>query len=396
MLPEKCVAWGRSKNCIRELSEYGAARKAEIGPENVFDYSIGSPSIPAPDTVTDTMRELLDMDPVVLHAYTPASGLPALRKAIADDLLVRFRANIPPELIYVCCGAAAGLATCMHGLLCPGDEALTFAPFFPEYRVYAEGAGGSFAALPPAAGLQPDLDALEAALGPHSKLLIINTPNNPSGVILTEETLSRLGDILRQAQQRYGHTIYLVSDEPYRELVYDRTVPFVPDYYENTIICYSFSKSLSLPGERLGYLAVSERMEDRYTVFAALEGAARACGYINAPSFMQWVVARCIGQTSDLSVYKRNRDLLYQGLCSLGFECVYPDGAFYLFMKSPEPDAKVFSERAKKYELLLVPADDFGLGGYVRLAYCVSEDMIRRSMPAFGRLAAEYFKGKGE
>ena len=391
ILPEKSLAWGRSKSCIRELAAYGAARKAAIGPENVFDFSIGNPSVPAPPAVAQAMRELMEMDPVALHGYTPAAGRPSLRKAIAEDLKTRYGSRIPPELIYVCCGAAAGLAACMHGLLCPGEEALTFAPFFPEYRVFVEGAGGVLTALPPAAELQPDLAALEAALNPRSKLLIINTPNNPSGVILSPETLTQLGQVLRRAEQRFGHPVYLVSDEPYRELVYDGKAPFVPDFYENTILCYSFSKSLSLPGERVGYLAVSDAMAERELVFAALAGAARSLGYVNAPSFMQFVAERCVGLTADLSVYKANRDLLYRSLCELGFTCVYPDGAFYLFMQSPEPDAKAFSERAKRYELLLVPADDFGLGGYVRLAYCVTEDMIRRSLPAFAALAADYF-----
>ena len=391
MLPEKSLAWGQSKSCIRELAAYGTARKAEIGADKVFDFSIGNPSVPAPASVAAAMEELLRMDPAELHGYTPAVGLPGLRRAIAEDLQKRYGSHIPAERIYVCCGAAAGLASCMRGLLCPGEEAIAFAPFFPEYRVFVEGAGGVLTVVPPAEGLQPDLDVLERVLNANTKLILVNTPNNPSGVILSPATLTRLGDILRRAEAQFGHTIYLVSDEPYRELVYDGTaVPFVPDYYDNTILCYSYSKSLSLPGERIGYLAVSERMAEGNQVFASLAGAARSCGYVNAPSLMQRVVEKCVGQTADISVYKANRDLLYQGLCDLGFTCVYPDGAFYLFMKSPEPDAKAFSERAKKYELLLVPSDDFGMGGYVRLAYCVSEDMIRRSLPAFAKLAGEY------
>ncbi len=390
MLQKNSLAWGRSKSCIRELAAYGAKRKAEIGAENVFDFSIGNPSVPAPPEVDASLRALLETEEsVTLHGYTPAAGLPSLRTAIAVDLNARLDAPVSAEGIYVCCGAAAGLAACCRGLLCPGEEAIAFAPFFPEYRVFVEGAGGTLVTVPPAEGLQPDFDALEQAITEKTALVIVNTPNNPSGVVLSAASLTRLGEILRAAEERFGHTICLVSDEPYRELVYDGTLPpCVLHFYDDAILCYSFSKSLSLPGERIGYLAVSERMTGRDEVFAALAGAARASGYVNAPSLMQRVIERCLGLTSNLSVYKNNRDLLYTGLTALGFDCVYPDGAFYLFMKCPEPDAKAFSERAKQFELLLVPSDDFGLGGYVRLAYCVPEEMIRRSMAAFGALAA--------
>ncbi len=392
MLPEKCLALGRSKNCIRVLAAYGAQRKAAIGADKVFDFSLGNPSIPAPPQVDDAIRDLLqNCESTALHGYTPAAGLPSLRAAIAEDLRTRLGAPVSADGVYVCCGAAAGLIACCRGLLCPGEEALTFAPFFTEYRVFVEAAGGTLTVIPPAAGLQPDLDALERGIGERTKLLIVNTPNNPSGVVLSAESLTRIGEILRAAERRFGHPIYLVSDEPYRELVYDGALPpSVLRFYDDAILCYSFSKSLSLPGERIGYLAVSDRMAEKQDVFDALAGAARACGYVNAPSLMQRVVERCLGLTGDLSVYRENRDLLYRGLTELGFDCVYPEGAFYLFVRSPEPDAKAFSERAKQFELLLVPSDDFGLEGYVRLAYCVSGDMIRRSMPAFRALAESY------
>ena len=392
MLPEKSLAWGRSKNCIRVLAAYGAERKAAIGADKVFDFSLGNPSVPAPPQVDEAIRDLLrEGDGTALHGYTPAAGLPSLREAIAEDLRSRLGAPVSADGVYVCCGAAAGLVACCRGLLCPGEEALTFAPFFTEYRVFVEGAGGTLGVIPPAAGLQPDLDALEARVGEKTWMLIVNSPNNPSGVVLSAESLTRIGEILQAAERRYGHPIYLVSDEPYRELVYDGALPpSVLRFYDDAIICYSFSKSLSLPGERIGYLAVSDRMADREDVFAALAGAARGSGYVNAPSLMQRVVERCLGLTADLAVYRKNRDMLYRGLKDLGFDCVYPDGAFYLFVKSPEPDAKAFSERAKRFELLLVPSDDFGLSGYVRLAYCVSGDMIRRSMPAFRALAESY------
>ena len=391
MLPEKCLNWGRSKSCIRELAAYGAKRKAEIGADRVFDFSIGNPSVPAPECVDEALREVLQMDSVEVHGYTAAVGLMSLRQAIAGDLSRRCSATVTADMVYVTCGAAAGLAACMHGLLLPGEEVIAFAPFFPEYRVFAEGAGGVLVTAPPTETLQPDFDAFEKLLSEKTKAVIVNTPNNPSGVVLSAQSLAELGRRLRAAEARFGHTIYLISDEPYRELVYDgEPVPSVLDYYDDTIVGYSFSKSLSLPGERIGYLAVGPAMADKQDVFDALAGAARSCGYVNAPSLMQRVAEKCIGQTADITVYKGNRDKLYNGLKERGFTCVYPDGAFYLFVKSPEADAKAFSERAKKYELLLVPSDDFGLTGYVRVAYCVSADMIERSMPAFTELAKEY------
>lgn len=392
MINEKSLAWGRSKSCIRELAGYASARKAEIGIENVFDFSIGNPSVPAPPQVNDTIRALLDnTDSTMLHGYTPAPGLPSLRKAIADDLNKRYDANIIPEMVYVCCGAAAGLCSSIRALLCDGDEVIAFAPFFAEYTVFTEAAGGRLLSVPPMDDMQPDIGALESAITEKTKILIINTPNNPSGVLLTEDSLNKIADVMRKAQEKYGHSIYLLSDEPYRELVFDGvSTKSATRFYDNTIICYSFSKSLSLPGERIGYVAVSSTMAERQDIFDAICGAARGYGYVNAPSLMQRVVENCMGLTSDISAYKRNRDILYKGLSDCGFDCVKPDGAFYLFVKSPEPDAKAFSERAKKYELMLVPGDDFGVKGYVRLAYCVSEKTIVDSMPSFKKLAEEY------
>ncbi|MEA5151941.1 MAG: pyridoxal phosphate-dependent aminotransferase [Oscillospiraceae bacterium] len=394
MLPEKSLAWGRTKSCIRELAAYCGRRKAEIGAENVFDFSLGNPSVPAPPCVAEAMEEALRLDSASLHGYTPAAGLPGFRRAIAEDLNARFGAGVSADMIYVTCGAAAGLAACMHGLLLPGEELVAFAPFFPEYRVFAESAGGALVTVPPLPDMQPDLDALERAVGEKTRAVIVNTPNNPSGAVLPAASLRRLGDILRAAEAKYGRAIYLISDEPYRELVYDGApADCVFKYYDDAIICYSFSKSLSLPGERVGYLAVGSAMADGQDVFDAISGAARGCGYVNAPSSMQRVIEKCLGRTADISVYRRNRDLLYSGLTALGFDCVHPGGAFYLFMRSPEADAKAFSERAKKYELALVPSDDFGIEGYVRLAYCVPEEMIRRSLPAFAALARDYRLG---
>lgn len=288
MLPKTILGFGLSKSCIRELAAYGARRKAEIGADQVFDFSLGNPSIPAPPCVEESIRELLKLDSTQLHGYTPATGIPSLRKTIAADLRKRFDLPAREDLIYVTCGAAAGLAICMHAFLLPGEEVIAFAPFFPEYRMFTEGVGGKLVAVPPTEGLQPDLDALRRSITEKTKLVIVNTPNNPSGVILSEESLKELAGILHEAELRYGHPIYLISDEPYRELVYDgQKVPCVLHYYDNAILDYSYSKSLSLPGERIGYLAVSARMEAAETVFAAICGGGRVCGFVNAPSLMQ-------------------------------------------------------------------------------------------------------------
>ena len=390
-LNPQSLAWGRAENNIRALSAYAAARKAEIGPDRVFDFSIGSPSVPSPPCVEEAIRAVLEeTDPVELHAYTPAPGLPGLRKAIARELNERSAAGFDWRRVYVTMGASSGLAAFCRAVLLPGDKVVAFAPYFMEYRVFAEAAGGTLVTVPPRADMQPDLGALASVLDEKVKLVIINSPNNPSGAVLTAERLREAAALLSEAERRSGHAVWLLSDEPYRELLYDgHGAPCAADLYDDTVICYSYSKSLSLPGERLGYLAVSSRARDAGAVFDAIAGAARACGYINAPSLIQRAVERCIGKTADLEVYAQNRALLYDGLRRLGFECVCPDGAFYLFVKSPIPDAVAFSERAKRRELILVPSDDFGVQGYLRLAYCVPTEMIERSMSAFAALAEE-------
>ncbi len=393
MFPEKTMKWGKSRNCIRELFEYGAARKAEIGAENVYDFSLGNPSIPTPACVNEAIIRLVnEQDPIALHGYTSAPGRPSLRKAIADDLNARYGTAMEMGDIFVTCGAAAGLAAFLRAVLMPGDEVIAFAPFFPEYTVFTEASGGVLVAVPPREpDFQIDFAAFEAAITERTKCVIVNSPNNPSGVVLSRESLQGLADILSAAEAKYGHSIYLLSDEPYRELVYDGVeVPCVMNFYPNTVICYSFSKALSIPGERIGYLAVSEKMAQRSEVNFAIAGAARALGHINAPSLLQQVMEQCLNAVSDVSKYKENRDILYGGLTEMGYECVKPDGAFYLFVKSLEPDSKAFSERGKAHELLLCPADDFGCPGYIRISYCVDKDMIVRSMPAFKALIAEY------
>ena len=390
---EKMMGLGTVRSAIRDLFEYGLKRKKEIGEENVFDFSLGNPSVPAPEEVNASIRTFLDTtDSVALHGYTSAVGAEDVRERIASDIQARFGAKIDKTDLYMTCGAAASLTITLNALSTPGSEFIAIAPFFPEYRVFSEAAGGTFKVVPAdVEKFQIRFDALEETVNEQTKAIIVNSPNNPTGVIFTRETLEKLAAFLKTREEAYGHPIFLIADEPYRELVYeDVEVPYLPNLYADTIVCYSFSKSLSLPGERIGYIAVPKDLSEHDAVFAAVAGAGRALGYVCAPSLMQRVVAECLGKTSDLAVYKKNRDLLYNALVSFGYDCVYPDGAFYLFVKSPEPDAKAFAEKAKKYELLIVPSDSFGCEGYVRLAYCVSTDMIERSLPAFEKLMKEY------
>lgn len=390
------LAWGYIRNCIREVMEYGTIRKAEIGAEKVFDYSLGNPSVPAPACVNEAIAEALNMDSVKLHGYTTAAGLPSLRAALADDLNERFGFGLTEDDFYVTCGAASSLVISLKAVLFPGDEVLVMAPFFPEYRVFTEVCGGIVRVVPPRSDFEIDIDAVKEALSPKTKAVIINSPNNPSGMVYSEKTLQELSDLLRAHEASIGETIYLLNDEPYRELVYDmEQAPNAMHYYDDTIICYSFSKSMSIPGERIGYIAVSPKMRNKDDVCAAIKGAGRAFGYINPPSLFQRVIEKCMRQKSsprysDISIYKKNRDLLSNGLREIGYECVEPRGAFYLFAKALEPDAKAFCERAKRYELLLVPSNDFGIDGYFRMAYCVPSEMIEKSMPAFKALMDEY------
>ncbi|MBQ8658256.1 MAG: pyridoxal phosphate-dependent aminotransferase [Clostridia bacterium] len=393
MLNEKMYALGNKRSVIREIFEYAKKRGGEIGKENVFDFSIGNPSVPAPEEVNQTIKKLVDETPSVeLHGYTSAQGDKRVRDTIAANLCKRFGAKISGDDLYMTCGAAASLTITFHALKEDGDEFITFAPYFTEYKVFVEGAGASLKALDSDRNLQPDFAALEKAITPKTKGVLINSPNNPSGVVYGVKTIQTLAEILKKKSEEYGKPIFLIADEPYRELVYDKetVVPFLMNYYKNSIVCYSYSKSLSTPGERIGYIAVNPEADNAKGVYAAVCGAGRALGYVCAPALFQRVAAACDGLTADLSVYKRNRDLLYRGLTACGFECVYPDGAFYLFMKAAGNDAYAFCERAKKYELLLVPADDFGCKGYVRIAYCVQTQTIERALPLFEKLAKEY------
>ena len=392
---QKMFGLGSRRSIIREIFEYSKTRAAEIGAENVFDFSLGNPSVPAPAEVNEAIRDLLaEKDSVLLHGYTSAQGDAGVRAAIAENIRRRFAVDISPNLIYMTCGAAASLSICLSALIerDAGEECIVFAPFFTEYRVFIENAGGRVVISQPEEGsLQVDLADFEACISERTKAVIVNSPNNPSGVVYSEDRIKALAAILTRKSEEYGHPIYLIADEPYRELVYaDVTVPYLMNYYDNTLVCYSYSKSLSLPGERIGYIAVCPTMEDAGNVYLAVCGAGRSLGYVCAPSLMQQVIARCLDAKVNVEAYKANRDLLYSGLTDCGFDCVKPDGAFYLFVKSPSGDAFDFYEKAKAHELLVVPCDDFGVTGYIRIAYCVDRARVERALPAFRELAKEY------
>lgn len=392
MYNASAYALGANRSCIRELFEYGRARAAVVGPENVFDFSLGNPSIPAPPQVNEAVREILaDTDPLLVHGYTSAVGDLEARAAISRDLNARFGADTAPEDFFLGCGAAPELTAVFRALAVPGGELLVQAPYFPEYLPFAREAGLIFRPIPAdVPDFQIRLDALEAMLSPAAQAVLVNSPNNPSGVVYTRQTLTALGKLLERKSREYGHPIYIISDEPYRELTYGAEVPFLPLIYPNTVVCYSYSKSLSLPGERIGYVYVPRQAEDHRELYAAIAGAARSMGHVCAPSLWQKVVARCVGLRPDLDAYDRNRRKLYEGLTEMGYETARPDGAFYLFVKAPGGDAAAFSERAKKHDLLVVPGDGFGCPGYFRLCYAVSYDTICRSLPVFRAVLEEF------
>ena len=394
MINEKMYGLGSKRSVIREIFEYAKRRAEENGAENVFDFSIGNPSVPAPEAVNETIKKLVEETPsVALHGYTSAQGGKDVRDSIAANYKKRFGVELSGDDLYMTCGAAASLTITLNALYEAGDEVIVFAPYFAEYRVFVEGAGMKLVVLrSDEKTMLPDFETLKKAITPHTKAVLINSPNNPSGAVYGEETLQTLCGILREKSLEYGKPIFLISDEPYRELVYDKKTVVVSPmrYYDESIVCYSYSKSLSLPGERIGYIAVNPKMQNAKAVYAAVCGAGRALGFVCAPALFQRVAAACDGMTADLSVYKKNRDLLYNALTEYGFTCIYPDGAFYLFMKAAEKDAKAFCECAKKHELLFVAGDDFGFEGWVRIAYCVQTEKIERALPIFKKLAQEY------
>ena len=389
MINTTAYALGANRSCIRDLFEYGCRRAAIVGRENVYDYSLGNPSIPAPREVDDAIRAVLsDTDSLLVHGYTSAVGDHAARKAVSDDLNLRYGCHTAPEDFFLMSGAAPELVAVFRALAVEKGEILAIAPYFPEYKPFVENAGLTFRVVPPdVPGFQIRLDAVEEMLTEHTQAVIINSPNNPSGVVYTRQTLTALAQLLRRKAAAYGHPIYIVSDEPYRELTYGGvTAPWVPGIYPDTVVCYSYSKSLSLPGERIGYVYVPREAADSAALYAAVAGAARACGHVCAPSLWQRVIARCASLRPDLDSYDKNRRALYEGLTAMGYEMAKPDGAFYLFIKAPGGDANAFSEKAKEKDLLLVPGDGFGCPGYFRICYCVSYDMICRSLPIFEQL----------
>ncbi|MCI5516897.1 pyridoxal phosphate-dependent aminotransferase [Roseburia sp. MUC/MUC-530-WT-4D] len=394
MVSEEMYELGSKRSAIRELFEYGKKRAEVVGAENVYDFSLGNPTVPAPDCVNETIRELTEeLNSIQLHGYTSAQGDLECRQATADYLNRTYGTHFHADNFYMTMGAAASLSICFKALTTDrDDEFITIAPFFPEYRVFVESAGAKLVVIPPdTSNFQIDFDALEKSLTPHTKGVIINSPNNPSGAVYSAETIAHLAEILRKKSVEFGTEIFILSDEPYREIAYDGVeVPYVTEFYDNTLVCYSYSKSLSLPGERIGYVLVPDEAYESKKIYAAICGAGRALGYVCAPSLFQKVVTRCIGATGDISLYKKNRDILYKGLTDIGYECYKPDGAFYMFVKALEPDADAFCEKAKEEDLLIVSATGFGCPGYVRISYCVDEDMIRRSFAAFERLYKKY------
>ena len=393
MYNEKMYALGSRRSIIREIFEYCKTRAGEIGADKVFDFSIGNPSVEPPKEIADAIMDLIkNENSVLLHGYTSAQGDLGAREAVASDINARFGAGVTANNIYMTCGAAASLTISLRALLNAGEECIVFAPFFTEYRVFIENAQGKVVVSNPMPRtFQIDVADFESKITDKTRAVIMNSPNNPSGVVYNEDTIRAVCDILRKKEKEYSHPIYLIADEPYRELVFGGvTVPYLMNYYDDTIVCYSYSKALSLPGERIGYIAVSPKAQDSTNIYLAICGAGRSLGYVCAPSLFQQVIKRCIGAKVDVNIYKENRDILYNALTEYGYECVSPDGAFYLFVKALEDDAYKFFEKAKAKEILVVPCDDFGVSGYVRIAYCVDKRRIVNALPAFKALADEY------
>ena len=392
MVNEAMRAMGHTRSCIRELFEYGKKQAAIVGKENVFDFSIGNPSIPAPEGVNEAIINAVQkLDSITVHGYTSSSGNSSLRKMVTDDLNRRYGTHLTDFNIFFTCGAAPAVVSAVRALAISGAEILVQAPFFPEYRVYTEPNGAKLVVVPPdRPDFQINFPEMEKRINVNTQAVIVNSPNNPTGVIYSLETLEKLASLLRRKAAEIGHPIYIISDEPYRELVYDHAfVPFIPSIYPNTIVCYSFSKALSVPGERIGYVLVADTCEDEIPLMDAIMGAARSIGHVCAPSLQQRVVALCAHVWPDMEIYNKNRLRLYDALTSYGYECVKPRGAFYMFVKAPGRNAKAFSDRAKAKNLLIVPGDDFGCPDYLRISTCVSYEMLEKSLPVFKELIDE-------
>lgn len=389
MFVDSMYQLGSKRSCIRELFEYGQQKARELGPEHVFDYSLGNPSVPVPAEAGKVIEELVETeDTLVLHGYTSASGSLDTRAAVADDLNARYHAGVRPENLFMTCGAAPALVSILRALAIPGAEILLLTPFFPEYVPFSEANGAKPVIVPAEEGFRLNAQSVERYVTPHTQAIIVNSPNNPSGVVYAREELETLAEMLRRKEAEYGHPIYIIADEPYRELVYDGVeVPFIPTIYADTLVCYSWSKSLSMPGERIGYVLVPDAAADSHELHCAIAGAARAHGHVCAPSLIQRVIAHCAHMRPDVAAYDRNRKTLYEALTSYGYSCVNPSGAFYMLVRAPGGNSQTFSDRAKLEEnLLIVPGEGFGCPEYFRLSTCVSHDMILRSLPSFQRL----------
>lgn len=393
MISQEMLRLGTTKSVIRELFAYGLQRAQEIGPENVLDFSLGNPSVPAPQEVQDVMIDIIkNNDPMVYHGYSSSQGHNGCRKAIADNLNKRFNTEYTLNDLFMTCGAAASLNIVFKALTASNeDEIIVLAPYFPEYKVFIEGQGAKMCLVSSRNDMRLNLEGIKEAVNKNTKAILINSPNNPSGVVYSKEEIKSLTDYLKEMEKELGHVIYLISDEPYRELVFnDVPVPFVPHYYDNTIICYSWSKSLSLPGERIGYVLVNNKLEDNETVMAAVGGAARALGYVCAPTLFQMVIEKCVDTEPNLEVYRKNRDILYNGLTEMGYNVAKPDGAFYLFIEAPDGDSESFSSKAKAHDMLVVPGTGFGSKTHLRLSYCVDTEKCEKALPIFEKLMKEY------
>ena len=395
MLNQTVLALGKKRSTIREIFEFGNQRAKIVGRENIFDFSLGNPNVPAPESVQNAIHDIINTQhPSAIHGYTSAQGSEESRTAIAESLNARFGTDYSAKNLYLTVGAAASISVCLKALTAsPADEFIVFAPCFPEYQVFIEhGAGAKCVVIPAQVqDFQINFEKFEKSLNPHTKGVMINSPNNPSGVVYSAETISQLCALLNAKSEEYGHPIYLISDEPYREIIFDGIeAPFIAPNYKNTLVCYSYSKSLSLPGERIGYVLVPDTVENFGDVYAAVCGAGRVLGYVCAPSLFQQVIARCAADIADISIYEKNRNILFEGLTSMGYNCVKPEGAFYLFPQTLEENDQAFCERAKKYDLLLVPGTDFGAAGHMRIAYCVQTETVQRALPVFAKLAKDY------
>lgn len=388
MFNDDMILLGSKRSVIRELYEFGKTKAQRDGKDSVFDFSLGNPNVPSPKCVDDAVLSCAKEENI--HAYTSAQGDVNVRRAVAKHIWEKFGADMDENHVYMTCGAAASLCISIRALSEPDDEFIVFAPYFPEYKVFVSSMGGKCVVCPCGKDFSIDFDALERLVNARTKAVIYNSPNNPSGVVYSQDVVKRLCALLKDKSAEYSHPIFLIADEPYREIAYDKEVPYAMNFYADTIVCYSYSKSLSLPGERIGYIAVNPHATDSDELYFAICGAGRSLGYVCAPSTYQRVVEKCVDALPDVAAYKRNRDLIFNALTKIGYECVRPDGAFYLMVKALESDANAFSERAKNFGLLLVPSDDFGINGYVRIAYCVDYDMIVRSIPAFEKLFMSY------